>query len=86
MVTLQKVLDILKEEQSLSLELMAKQTEDTPEAVLAALTLLEQLGKVQKTNISLHCSHGCSGCPGGCPAAGGPSVSRWELKDGGQSC
>lgn len=87
MVTLEKVLKSLQEGETGSAESLARAMEGTPEAVLAALSLLESMGKVHRVYVSAHCGHGCKGCASPCSGqdvrtASGMSrqaMSVWEL-------
>lgn len=79
MVTLRKVLESLENEENLSVHSLAGKLKDSPEAVQAALTLLEQMGKVQKIPMSRSCGHGCKGCISLCFGKEEEAGGWWEL-------
>lgn len=58
----------------------AGKLEDSPEAVQSALEVLEQMGKVQKVAMSLHCGHKCAGCTSPCKHRVETGMVRWELR------
>lgn len=75
---LQQILQALRDGGGCSVEELARQLGVTPALVNAALEQLERMGLVRRVVMSLHCTHGCPGCTGGCPLAG-PAAVRWEL-------
>lgn len=81
MVTLRSVLESLQSGESLSVQLLAGKLEDSPGAVQSALEILEQMGKVRRIPVSLHCGHGCAGCAGSCPHRAEKKTIRWELNE-----
>ena len=79
MVTLRNILESMENEENLSIQLLAGKLEDSPEAVLSALELLEQMGRVRRISMSLHCGHGCKGCVRPCPHKTEEQAIWWEL-------
>lgn len=79
MVTLKIVLEALQEGKAFSTELLAQKIGETPEAVQSALYILEQMGKVNKVYMNLHCGGDCKGCISHCSGKDIKAAVRWEL-------
>lgn len=74
---LRQILAALRGGEGVTAEALARQLGVTPALVRAGLEQLERMGLARRVSVSLHCTHGCAGCTGGCPLAG-PSAARWE--------
>lgn len=75
-----ELLEILKNDSSYSIEMLAEKLNTRPEQIRSALQYLETLGYIKKVNVRSSCQGNCKHC-NGCQVQGtGTMPCMWELE------
>lgn len=79
---LTELLELLKNDESFSIEMLAEKLNTGTAQILSALQYLETLGYIKKGTVQSACPGSCKHCSGCAVHGAGAMPDMWELKTG----